>query len=71
MSEITPEDKILINCLASIVFGLKINEYKDPHLTEFRNPQNGGVVILAQSPDGKTHFAIEVRTWDPHKEVIQ
>lgn len=68
MSEITPKEKALMECIAVIVVSLKNLGYQRPQLTGYRNPDNGGLVILAGSPDDKVNFAIEVRTWDMIKE---
>lgn len=51
----------LAHCIASIVESLKSLGYMRPHYAEMVN--ECGELILASSPDGKTHFAIQVRTW--------
>jgi len=53
----------LASCMAAIVTSLKALGYRDPHPAGLRN--EAGEVILAISPDGGTHFAIQVRTWKP------
>ena len=53
-------------CIASIVSALKILGYQNPHFSGLCN--ENGHVILATSPDGKTHFSIQVNTWETIKK---
>ena len=63
--EPTEKEKSLMECIAAIVVSLKNLGYTHPQFSGYRNPDNGALVILAGSPDEKTHYAIEVRTWEP------
>lgn len=59
--QLTPQEDELVELLVSIKAGLKIQRYTHVHSTGFKNPENGGLVMLVQSADEKTHFAIEAR----------
>ena len=61
----TPQEEELVEFMASIATGLKIQRYTHVHSNGFKNTENGGLVMLAQSADEKTHFAIEARIWVP------
>ena len=64
MPDQLPErDSVLVDLMSSITAGLKMLGYQGTHFTGFKNPDNGGLVMLSISPDGKYHFAIEVRIW--------
>jgi len=70
MTELTQTEKAHMECIAAIVASLKNLGYQHPQYTGFKNPDNGGLVILATSPNGDTDFAIEVRTWVKDKTPI-
>ena len=66
-TEMTPiEQEELGHCLAAIVQGLKLLDYQHPQYTGFSNTETGQI-ILADSPSGKTKFAIGVKIWEPIK----
>jgi hypothetical protein len=57
------EDQALMACVVGIVESLKLLGYQRAHYTQMQN--ENGQLILAASPDGKTNFAIQVKTWKP------
>lgn len=61
----TDDMESLAHCIAAIVESLKHLGYQHPQWAQMRNEH--GELILATSPDGKTHFAIQVKTWEPRK----
>ena len=57
------EQEALAHCIAAIVESLRNLGYQNPQYAQMRDEH--GELILANSPDGKTKFAIQVRTWEP------
>ena len=58
-------EEALGECIAAIVVSLKQLGYRNAQYAHMSN--QCGQLILAQSPDGETHFAISVKTWEPMK----
>lgn len=69
--ELIKTEKDHMECIIAVVESLRRLNYQHPQYTGFKNPDNGGLVILATSPDGETDFAIEVRTWNKNKTPIK
>jgi len=59
------KEEALAECIAAIVVSLKQLGYQNAQYAQMQN--ECGQLILANSPDGTTHFAIQVRTWEPVK----